>query len=85
MTLNNRGTVLSDLGRRDEALAAYDEALGLITPFSEADPQAFGDRFLTVLRNRIRLEGGDEAWEAFLKQMTEGEATAEGPDDGPGP
>ncbi|MBU0608176.1 MAG: tetratricopeptide repeat protein [Armatimonadetes bacterium] len=70
-TLSNCGNVLRDMGRREEALAAYDEALAIYKPLAETEPQAFGQYAMVVLRNRMLLEGGEEAWEAFVKEMQE--------------
>ena len=41
MSLNNLGAMLSDLGRREEALEATEEAVGLYRGLAEANPEAF--------------------------------------------
>ncbi len=41
MSLNNLANTLSDLGRREEALAAAEEAVGLYRELAAARPDAF--------------------------------------------
>ena len=39
--LNNRSVFLADLGRREEALAAIEEAAGIYRELAQARPDAF--------------------------------------------
>ncbi len=41
MSLNNLANMLSDLGRREEALKAAEEAVGLYRPLADARPDIF--------------------------------------------
>jgi len=56
--------VLSDLGEHDAARTAYTEALEIYKPLYAQWPQAFGQNFLTVLRNYLNLteENADDPW-----------------------
>jgi hypothetical protein len=45
--------MLSALGRREEALAAYEEAVRTLLPFFQAFPAAFADWMQTMLGNYL--------------------------------
>ena len=53
MSLNNLGSMLSDLGRRQEACEKWLEALKVIEPFYKQYPQAF-EHYWTVITDNIR-------------------------------
>ncbi|MGQ9494610.1 MAG: tetratricopeptide repeat protein, partial [Anaerolineae bacterium] len=53
-SLNNLGNVLSNVGRREEALAAYEEAVRTLQPFFQAHPQAFRSWMKTMVENYRR-------------------------------
>ena len=54
LALNNLGTVLRDLGRREEALKAAEEAVGHYRALSEARPDAFISDLARSPRRYIR-------------------------------
>ena len=62
MSLNNLGNRLSDLGRREEALAATQEAVEILKPFFLQQPLAFSSWLAIMLRNYARNaeEAGQE-------------------------
>ncbi len=51
MSLNNLGNRLSELGRREEALTATQEAVGIYRQLAQANPQAFLPDLATSLNN----------------------------------
>jgi hypothetical protein len=51
--LNNLATFLSNLGQREAALAAAQEAVTLLSPFFLALPSAFAPRMLMAVRNYL--------------------------------
>ena len=61
--LNNRGTTLRALGRRDEALASYDKALAIRPDFAEALHNRGN-----VLRDLGRLDEALASYDAALAQ-----------------
>ncbi len=63
MSLNNLGNRLSDLGRREEALQAIDEAVGLYRLLAAQHPDAFLPDLVTSLgaRGAVSQEMGDVA------------------------
>lgn len=63
MTLHNLGTVLRDLGERESARAAYEEALGLYWPLTQRLSQALGQNFMITLGNDVRVtEEAEDPW-----------------------
>jgi hypothetical protein len=69
MTLNNRGALLGNLDRRDDALRAYDEALLLYRKLASRHPDAFEPNVAGTLNNRGNLLGNlgrrDDALRAY--------------------
>ncbi len=55
MSLNNLGNRLSDLGRREEALAAAQEGMRLLRPLFLQHPRAFASRMVMLCRTYLRL------------------------------
>ena len=51
-SLNNQSTRLADLGRREEALAAIEEAVTIYRELAEARPDAFLPDLATSLNNQ---------------------------------
>ena len=52
MSLNNQSIRLADLGRREEALAAVEEAVTIHRALAAARPDAFGPNLATSLNNQ---------------------------------
>ena len=52
MSLNNQSNRLADLGRREEALAASEEAAALYRELARARPTVFASRFAASLENQ---------------------------------
>jgi tetratricopeptide (TPR) repeat protein len=76
MSLTSLGNRLSELGRREEALAAAQEAVDIRRRLAQANPQAFlpdlakslnnlGDRLSEVKRSQEALEAYEEAVRAL--------------------
>ena len=56
MSLNNLSVLLGDLGRREDALAACEEATGAYRELAAARPDAFGPGLANSLNNlSVRL------------------------------
>jgi len=55
MSLNNLGTMHSDLGQREAALVATEEAVGYYQALAEALPAAFMQNFLISVQNLARI------------------------------
>lgn len=55
MSLNNQATLLSEVGRRDEALAAIEEAVALRRRLAEASPAAFLADLAMSLNNQAKF------------------------------
>ena len=57
MSLNNQSACLADLGRREEALAAIEEAVGIYRQLAQARPDAFLPDLAMSLNNQSDLPG----------------------------
>jgi tetratricopeptide (TPR) repeat protein len=55
MSLNNQSNRLSELGRREEALAAIEEAITIRRPLANAFPAIFASRYASSLENRAGI------------------------------
>jgi hypothetical protein len=55
LLLNNLGTRLRDLGRREEALPVYEKAVRIFLPFFKQHPSAFERRIRITVGNYRRL------------------------------
>jgi tetratricopeptide (TPR) repeat protein len=55
MSLHNQSLSLLQLERREEALAASEEAVGIYRQLSQADPDAFLDELAGALNNLARI------------------------------
>ena len=53
-SLNNQSRRLADLGRREEALAAIDQATGIYRQLAEARPDAYLPKLAALLNNQSR-------------------------------
>ena len=67
MSLNNQSSRLADLGRREEALAAIEEAVTIYRALAEARPDAFLPDLAMSLNNQSvrpgrRWGGGRRRW-----------------------
>ena len=73
MSLNNLGNRLSDLGRREDALAAANEAVRALRPHFLQHPAAFADWMVTMVRNYLQYAeaAGVEPDEALLAPIAE--------------
>jgi len=54
MSLNNLGNWLSDLGRREEAFAAAQEAVQILSPYFLRFPAAFAAWMTIMVRNYLK-------------------------------
>jgi hypothetical protein len=72
MTLNNLGTVQSDLGEREAARECYAEALGIYAPLAEKYPRAFVHNLRIVLRGytSVTPESEDDPWWRLWRELT---------------
>ena len=52
MSLNNQSLQLADLGQREEALAAIEEALAIRRELASARPTVFASRYAASLENQ---------------------------------
>ena len=82
-SLDKLAIALSDVGRREEALAAGEEAVELLGPFFKAAPQVFGERMRTVGNNYLRycadLHRAPRGDLVLLLEAVLGKTRAEGP------
>ena len=60
MSLHNQSGVLSDLGRRENALATIEEAIRLILPLLGRTPYVLPDSGLQLLQNYLKVCDGLE-------------------------
>jgi hypothetical protein len=51
MALNNLGSTLSDLRRREDAVRAAEEGLGILLPLLTDNPAIFAPKALLLVRN----------------------------------
>ena len=72
-SLNNMGWLLSDLGRREEALRATEEAVRTLSPFFVRYPDAFFPRMEIIGRTYLELlaEFGREPDEQLLSPIVD--------------
>ena len=70
LSLNNLSNRLSDLGRREEELAASEEAVELLLPYFERFPAALAQNMGIMANNLLErlLEAGREPGEHALLQ-----------------
>ncbi len=71
MTLNNLGTLLCDLGERDEARHACHEALEILWPLANQWPKAYVYDFRGALNNYLIIvgEAPDDRWYQIWQQQ----------------
>ena len=76
MSLNNQSNRLSELERRDEALAAIEEATAIYRSLAEARPDAFLPAFTRSLTNQAGRLSEFERYEEALAAIEEALETA---------